>query len=60
MNSSLPLNGDPAGPTVVDVALEPQTSDGVIVLATVTDPEGTDNMLDGHRTQGRVLARVIH
>jgi len=118
----LPLSGDPAGPTVTDVALEPQL-DGLTVLATATDPEGTDNMLhvvqtigvfsdavcrdttivvqddlacsaceesfgpvvsashplyqevaaaqtwpvtldfsdiDGHRTQGRVLARVIH
>jgi hypothetical protein len=121
---SLPLGADPAGPTVTDVALEPQTGDGVVVLATVTDPEGTENMrdvlqsigvfpdavcqgtpivvqddlacsgceesfgpavpptnaslfneiaaaqtwpvtldfsdADGHRTQGRVLARVIH
>jgi hypothetical protein len=119
----LPLNGDPAGPTVVDVALEPQTGDGLVVLVTVTDPGGVDNLrdvlqtigvfpdavcqgtpimvqddlgcsdceesfgpavpsnaplfdeiaaaqtwpvtldffdLDGHRTQGRVLARVIH
>jgi hypothetical protein len=119
----LPLTGDAAGPTVVDVALEPQTGDGLVVLATATDPEGTENMadvlqtigvfpdavcqgspimvqddlacsgceesfgpavpsnaplfneiaaaqtwpvtldffdLDGHRTQGRVLARVIH
>jgi hypothetical protein len=119
----LPLTGNPAGPTVTDVALEPQP-DGVVLLATATDPEGTDNMLqvvqtigvfqdavcqgstimlqddlacsgceesfgtavpatnqslyneiagaetwpvtldfsdlDGHRTQGRVLARVIH
>jgi hypothetical protein len=119
---ALPLSGDPAGPTVTDAALELQPV-GVVVLATVTDPEGTDNMLnvlqsigvfadavcrdativvqddlacsgceesfgtlvsadhplyaliaaaqtwpvtldfsdiDGHRTQGRVLARVIH
>jgi len=121
---ALPLSGDPAGPTVTDVALEVQPTDGIVVLATATDPEGTDNMLqvlqsiglfpdgvcqgapivvqddlacsgceesfgtavpptnqtlyneiaaaqtwpvtldfsdiDGHRTQGRVLARVIH
>jgi hypothetical protein len=119
---ALPLSGDPAGPTVTDVALEVQPSE-VVVLATATDPQGTDNMLqvvqtigvfadavcqdttielqddlacsgceesfstlvssshplyqqiaaaqtwpvtldfsdiDGHRTQGRVLARVIH
>jgi hypothetical protein len=119
---ALPLSGDPAGPTVTDAALEVQQS-GVVVLATATDPEGTDNLrdvvqtigvfsdavcldstivvqddlacsaceesfgtlvsathplyqeisaaqtwpvaldfsdIDGHRTQGRVLARVIH
>lgn len=120
---ALPVSGDPAGPTVTDVGLEVQP-DGVVLLATATDPEGTDNMLgvlqsigvfpdgvcqgttimlqddlacsgceesfgtavpatnqslyneiaaaqtwpvtldfsdlDGHRTQGRVLARVIH
>jgi hypothetical protein len=120
---SLPLSADPAGPTVVDVALEPQTGDGLVVLATVTDPQGIDNIrdvlqsigvfpdavcqgtpivvqddlgcsdceesfgpavppsaplfneiaaaqtwpvtldfadVDGHRTQGRVLARIVH
>ena len=48
----LPLSGDPAGPTVTDVALEPQSGDGVVVLATATDPEGTDNMLGVLQTVG--------
>jgi hypothetical protein len=48
---ALPLSGDPAGPTVTDVALEIQPV-GVVVLATATDPEGTDNMLQVLQTIG--------
>jgi hypothetical protein len=47
----LPLTGDPAGPTITDVALEIQQS-GVAVLATATDPQGTDNLLDVVQTIG--------
>jgi hypothetical protein len=47
----LPLSGDPAGPTVTDVALEIQDS-GVVVLATAIDPGGTDNLLDVVQTIG--------
>src|SRR3954470_13209426 len=48
----LPLHGDPDGPTVVDAVLEPQTGDGLVVLATVTDPGGVDNMRDVLQTIG--------
>jgi hypothetical protein len=49
---ALPLTGDPAGPTVTDVALDPQVGEGVVVLATATDPAGTDNMLNVFQTIG--------
>ena len=40
-----PLTGDASGPVVTSVALEVQ-ADGVVLLATATDPDGTDNLLD--------------
>ncbi len=40
----LPLMGNPDAPVVTDVALEPQAGEGIVVLATVTDPQGSDNM----------------
>jgi hypothetical protein len=43
---ALPLTGPPAGPTITDVAIEAQTGDGVVVLATATDPQGGDNLRD--------------
>ncbi|MFL5401904.1 MAG: hypothetical protein ACJ8BF_03720 [Gemmatimonadales bacterium] len=50
-SASLPIFGAQGAPTVKDVALEAQT-DGVVVLATATDPEGTDNMLHVVQTIG--------
>jgi hypothetical protein len=41
--ASLPLSGDADGPTVTDVGLEVQAS-GIIVVATASDPQGSDNM----------------
>jgi len=41
---SLPLSGSAAAPVVVAVSLEVQTS-GIVVLATATDPQGTENLL---------------
>jgi hypothetical protein len=49
---ALPLAGSLSGPTVTDVALEPQVGEGIIVLATATDPQGSDNMLDVLQTIG--------
>lgn len=48
----LPLVGSQGAPTVTDVALDPQVGEGVVVLATATDPEGTDNMLTVVQTIG--------
>jgi hypothetical protein len=42
----LPLAGDSNGPLVTDVAIELQEGDGVTVLATATDPQGTPNLRD--------------
>jgi hypothetical protein len=41
---ALPLVGSAAGPTVTDVALEAQTGEGIVALATATDPQGGENM----------------
>jgi hypothetical protein len=49
---ALPLTGPAAGPTVTDVALEAQTGDGIVVLATATDPQGGDNLRDVLQTIG--------
>jgi hypothetical protein len=49
---ALPLTGPPAGPTVTDVTIEAQTGDGIVVLATATDPEGGDNLRDVLQTIG--------
>lgn len=51
MTESLPLIGEADGPVVTDVGLELQT-DGVVVFATATDPQGTDNLLDVVQTIG--------
>jgi hypothetical protein len=42
---ALPLSGTASAPTVVAVGLEVQAS-GIVVVAMVTDPQGTDNLLD--------------
>jgi hypothetical protein len=49
---ALPLTGPPAGPTITDVAIEAQTGDGIVVLATATDPQGGDNLRDVLQTIG--------
>jgi hypothetical protein len=49
---ALPLTGPPAGPTISDVAIEAQTGDGIVVLATATDPQGGDNLRDVLQTIG--------
>jgi hypothetical protein len=49
---ALPLTGPPAGPTVTDVTIEAQTGDGIVVLATATDPQGGDNLRDVLQTIG--------
>jgi hypothetical protein len=51
LSENLPISGSQSAPTVKDVALELQT-DGVVVLATATDPEGSDNMLHVVQTIG--------
>lgn len=40
----LPLSGSADGPVVMAVSLEVQPS-GIVVLATATDPQGTENLL---------------
>jgi hypothetical protein len=42
----LPLSGNSDGPLVTDVAIELQEGDGVVVLATATDPQGTSDLRD--------------
>ena len=49
---ALPLTGPAAGPTITDVALEVQTGDGIVVLATATDPQGGENLQDVLQTVG--------
>jgi hypothetical protein len=49
---ALPLTGPAAGPTITDVAIEAQTGDGIVVLATATDPQGGDNLRDVLQTIG--------
>ena len=46
MIEPLPLSADPNAPTITDVGLEIQPGEGVIVVATATDPDGTDNLRD--------------
>lgn len=41
----LPLHGAAAGPVVVDVALEVQST-RIVAVATVTDPQGSENLRD--------------
>ncbi len=40
----LPLTGEANAPVVTDVALEAQTGDGIVVLATATDPQGSGDL----------------
>ena len=43
---ALPLSGSGDGPVVTDVALEVQEGEGIVVVATATDPQGTENLRD--------------
>ena len=52
MTTPLPLSGSSNGPVVTDVGLELQPGEGVIVVATATDPQGTDNLRDVLQTIG--------
>ena len=40
----LPLTGGSNAPVVTDVALEPQSGEGIVVLATAADPQGSENL----------------
>jgi hypothetical protein len=42
----LPLTGESNAPVVTDVALEPQPGEGIIVLATAADPQGSEDLRD--------------
>jgi hypothetical protein len=42
----LPVSGGANGPLVTDVAIELQEGDGVVVLATATDPQGSRDLRD--------------
>jgi hypothetical protein len=42
----LPLSGEQNAPVITDVALETQTGDGVVVLVTAADPQGSENLRD--------------
>ena len=42
----LPLSGEQNAPVITDVALEAQTGDGIVVLVTAADPQGSENLRD--------------
>jgi hypothetical protein len=42
----LPIAGNANAPLVIDVALEAQVGEGIVVLATATDPQGSENIRD--------------
>jgi hypothetical protein len=42
----LPLSGDPDAPLVTDVTLEAQSGQGIVVLATAADPQGSEDLQD--------------
>lgn len=46
MLQALPLRGAPDGPTVTSVVLEVQEGEGIVVLATATDPGGSADLQD--------------
>lgn len=52
MAQALPLSGTADAPTVTDVGLELQPGEGAIVVATATDPQGTENLTDVLQTVG--------
>ena len=42
----LPLSGEQNAPIITDVALEVQAGDGIVVLVTAADPQGSANLRD--------------
>jgi hypothetical protein len=48
---ALPLTNGAAGPTVTSVTLEVQPA-GIVVLASATDPDGSDNLVDVTQSVG--------
>lgn len=52
MIQPLPLSAAPQGPVVVDVGLELQPGEGVIIVATATDPQGSENLFGVLQTVG--------
>ena len=42
----LPLSGEQNAPVITDVALEAQSDDGIVVLVTAADPQGSENLRD--------------
>ena len=44
--ADLPLTGESNAPVVTDVSLEVQAGEGIIVLATAADPQGSENLRD--------------
>jgi hypothetical protein len=44
--ADLPLSGEQNAPVITDVALEAQTGDGIVVLVTAADPQGSENLRD--------------
>jgi hypothetical protein len=44
--TDLPLNGEQNAPVITDVALEAQPGDGIVVLVTAADPQGSQNLRD--------------
>lgn len=42
----LPVRGERNAPLITDVALEVQMGEGIVVLVTATDPQGSENLED--------------
>jgi len=42
----LPLSGEQNAPVITDMALEAQDGDGIVVLVTAADPQGSENLRD--------------
>lgn len=52
MFAALPLAGETDGPSVTDVGLEVQPGEGIVIVATATDPQGSENLLDVPQSVG--------
>ncbi len=42
----LPLSGEQNAPVITDVALDAESGDGIVVLVTAADPQGSGNLRD--------------